>query len=204
MTEKSIQTPHATKTLPPDFEPLYTLDLTKDLRVGVYLNLAVLFMFFVFGYIFLWLARTLRPEAWSVDRILLSEIGFLDLAIVFALMIILHEGIHGMFFWFYTREPPRFGLKLLYAYAAAPDWYIRRNPFIWVGLSPLILISIFGLIAILWAPVSWIIALILFLTVNAAGSMGDVFIVFKLLSQKGEVLIQDMGDSFTIYGINKE
>jgi hypothetical protein len=200
MTNKPTQTLHTTKTLPPDFEPLYTLDLTNDLRVGIFLNLAVLFMFFVFGYFFLWLVRTLRPESWSFDLILLSEIGFLDLAIVFALMIILHEGIHGIFLWVFTREPPRFGLKLLYAYAAAPDWYIRRNSFIWVGLSPMILISIFGLIAILLVPVSWMIALILLLTVNAAGSMGDVFIVIKILTQEGDVLIQDIGDSFTIFG----
>jgi hypothetical protein len=200
MTEKPTQTSYATKTLPPDFEPLYTLDLTKDLRVGMYLNLAVLFMLFIFGYLFLWAGRTLRPEAWSGEQTLLGEIGLVDLAVVFVLMVLLHEGIHGLFFWVYTGERPKFGLKLLYAYASAPDWYIRRNPFMWVGLSPLILISLSGVLLIPWIPVGWIPALILFLTINAAGSMGDAFIILKLLSQPDDALIQDLGDSFTIYG----
>lgn len=194
----------ATKILPPGYEPLYTLDLTKDLRVGMYLNLAVLFMFFVFSYLFISVGRTLRPEAWAGEQTLLGEVGLLDLLIVFALMIILHEGIHGLFFWVFTRERPKFGLKLLYAYAAAPDWYIRRNPFMWVGLSPMLLISFFGVAVIPLVPSSWMPVLILFLTINAAGSMGDVFIVLKLLSQPDDALIQDLGDSFTIYGVEKE
>jgi hypothetical protein len=200
MTEKSTQTPYATKTLPLDFEPLYTLDLAKDLRVGMLLNLAVLFMLFIFGYLFLWAGKTLRPETWSADQTLLGEIGLVDLVVVFVLMVLLHEGIHGLFFWVYTRERPKFGLKLLYAYASAPDWYFHRNPFIWVGLSPLVLISLIGVLLIPWLPIAWIPPLILFLTINAAGSMGDAFIVLKLLSQPDDALIQDLGDSFTIYG----
>jgi hypothetical protein len=200
MNHNPTQTSSATKILPPGFEPLYKLDLTKDLRTGAYLNLAVLFMFFVFGYLFLWVGTTLRPEAWNEDQTFLADIGLVDLVVVFALMIILHEGIHGLFFWLFTRERPKFGFKLLYAYAGAPDWYIRRNPFAWVGLSPLILLSVLGVAAIPWFPVAWMPPLILFLSTNAAGSMGDVYVVLKLLAQQGEVLIQDLGDSFTIYG----
>ena len=68
----------------------------------------------------------------------------------------------------------------------------------------MILLSFIGIGVIPWIPVAWMPALILFLATNAAGSMGDVFIVFKLLTQQSDVFIQDLGDKFTIYGVKKE
>jgi hypothetical protein len=68
----------------------------------------------------------------------------------------------------------------------------------------MILISLLGVAFIPWCPVAWMPALILFLTINAAGSMGDVYVVLKLLSQPDDALIQDLGDSFTIFGLKKE
>ena len=51
---------------------------------------------------------------------------------------VLHEAVHGLFFWLYTRDRPRFGFKGWYLYASAPGWYLSRNRFLVVGLSPLV------------------------------------------------------------------
>jgi hypothetical protein len=200
MNTQTNPTPKAVKTLPPDYQPLYSLDLKSNIRVAMSLNLAVLFMFFIWGYFFIRIGTILRPSAWFGDQTFLVEIELLHVVMVFIIMVILHEGIHGLFFWLFTRERPHFGFKLLYAYAAAPDWYIPRDKYILVGLSPLVLVSIVGVAIIPWFPVQWLPGLILFLTVNAAGSMGDAFIIFVTLSHPKDALIQDLGDSFTIYG----
>jgi hypothetical protein len=192
--------PPAAKILPPDYQPLYTLDLKNNFRVAMSLNLAVLFMFFVWGYFFIRISEILRSSTWLGEQTFLTEIGLIHVVVVFIVMILLHEGIHGLFFWIFTRERPKFGFKLFYAYAAAPEWYIPRNKYIWIGLAPLILVSIVGVAIIPWVPILWLSGLILFLTVNAAGSMGDAFIILVTLSQPKDILIQDLGDSFTIYG----
>lgn len=190
----------ALRNLPPDYQTLYSLDLKKNFRVAMILNMGVLFMFFVWGYFFIQISIILHPSAWLGEQAFLTEIDLIHVVVVFIVMVLLHEGFHGLFFWFFTGERPKFGYKLLYAYAAAPDWYIPRNKYIWIGLAPLILVSIVGITIIPWLPSLLLPDLILLLTVNAAGSMGDAFIILVALSRPKDVLVQDLGDSFTIYG----
>ncbi len=193
-------TSKAVKTLPPNYQPRYRLDLKENFRVALSLNAAVLFMFFVWGYFFIRIAIILRLSAWTGEQNFLERVGIIHVVVVFVIMVFLHEGIHGLFFWLFTKERPHFGFKLLYAYAAAPEWYIPRNTYIWIGLSPLVLVSIVGVVLFPWISIDWFPGLILLLTINAAGSMGDAFIILITLSHSKEVLIQDLGDSFTIYG----
>jgi len=79
------------------------------------------------------------------------------LAILLALVavLLLHELVHGAFFWLITRSRPRFGLQITYAYAAAPDCYIPRNPYLVVGLSPLVLITLAGIVMLPLIPLRW-------------------------------------------------
>lgn len=200
MNTQTHSTPQAVKTLPPNYQPRYTLDLKENFRVALSLNVAVLFMFFVWGYFFVRIATILRPSAWFGEQDFLGGIDLIYVVVVFIIMVVLHEGIHGLFFWLFTKERPHFGFKLLYAYAAAPEWYIPRNKYIWIGLSPLVLVSIVGSTLFPWISIDWLPSLILFLTINAAGSMGDAFIILVTLFHPKNVFIQDLGDSFTIYG----
>ena len=41
------------KTLPPDYQAIYSLDLKQNVRIAMILNMVVLFMFFVWGYFFI-------------------------------------------------------------------------------------------------------------------------------------------------------
>jgi hypothetical protein len=193
-----------TKTLPPDYQTVYALDLVKNVRVALFLNLAVLITFFIFGGVFSRISAQIRPEmAVGGEQSFLADVNILSLVIAFIVMVLLHEGIHGFFFWVFTKERPNFGFKLLYAFAAAPEWYIPRNQFIWVGSSPLVLISIAGVALMPLFPISWISGLVFLLTFNAAGSMGDVYTIIKALTYPKDILINDQGESFTIYGLGE-
>lgn len=200
MNAQTHPTPQAVKILPKNYQARYMLDLKKNIPVALSLNLAVLFMLFIWGYFFIRIATILRPSAWFGEQGFLGEIGIIHVVLVFVFMVLIHEGIHGLFFWLFTKERPHFGFKLLYAYAAAPEWYIPRDKYIWIGLSPLVLVSILGVALFPWIPIDWFPSLILLLTINAAGSMGDAFIILVTLSHSKNVLIQDLGDRFTIYG----
>jgi hypothetical protein len=119
--------------------------------------------------------------------------------VALVLMVVFHEGLHGLFFWVFTRAKPRFGLSLMYAYAAAPDWYIPRNRYLVVGLAPFVILTAAGLIAIAWLPHAWLAAGIFMVSLNAAGSVGDLFVTGWLLAHGPQVLINDTGAGFTAY-----
>ena len=118
-------------------------DLSKDRKLAILLNLVGAALFILMGWFFLTTASLLRTDqdslSWTIE---FSDLLLLLLAV--PVVILLHELVHGLFFWVFTRHRPRFGVKALYAYAAAPDWFIPRGTFIWVALSPLVTISLLG------------------------------------------------------------
>jgi len=116
-------------------------------------------------------------------------------------MVFLHEGIHGLFFWIFTKEKPKFGFKLIYAYAGAPGWHITKWPYLVIGIAPLIIISIIGFAVMLIVPVEWIIPIMLFITINAGGAAGDIYTVFWLLKSPENILVHDSGDWVKIFKV---
>ncbi len=187
------------QTLPEGYRLTATLDLSKDRRALVGLNLAGLALFAVFGWLFARLFSVLRPEL----NLSVLNVNFLvnlvALLVGSIFVILLHELVHGLFFWYYLRERPEFGFRGTYAYAAAPNWYIPRGRFVVIGLAPLVVISLAGLAAVLFFPPAGLPALWFALTLNAAGAVGDIYIVGWLYLQPPTVLVKDQGDRFSMF-----
>jgi len=174
----------------------------KNRKIAIALNLAGLALLFLFGRLFLQIGAAIRPEIESAT--LFSVFAHVDLlAMVLGLIgvLILHELVHGFFFWLFTGERPKFGLHILYAYAAAPDWYIPRNRFFVVGLAPFAGISLAGLLLLPFVPFPAVPILLFCLIFNAAGSVGDLAVGGWLLSQPKTLMINDTGPSMTFYKV---
>ncbi|MEW5868297.1 MAG: DUF3267 domain-containing protein [Chloroflexota bacterium] len=188
-----------TRNLPPTYHPIWSMRL-KDSRLVLALNLLALGLFFPCGICFLVYALAVRPDLeinGQFDN--LSLVWLLAIIGTFAVTIILHELVHGLFYWIVTRERPTFGLTWLYAYAVAPGWYFPRNPFIAIGLAPLVVITALGLLAILFVPAKWLPLVLLALLTNATGAVADVFVVGRLLFMAPEVIIEDRRDGITVF-----
>lgn len=193
----------ATEILPESHREFGSLDLARNTRVALVLNLVALPLFLVFGWSFMKVAQLLRPDIVSRFHYLnlsLSPIAsfLLFVGIILGMMVI-HEVVHGLFFWLFTGSRPVFGLKLLFAYAGAPGWYIPRNQYIVVGLAPLVLITAAGffLIVLITLPLA---QLFLFgITMNASGAVGDLYVSAWVLLRSPEALIEDTGVGFSIY-----
>ncbi len=193
-----------TRSLPDSYTSIWGLDLARNRTTAIVLNVLGIPIFVFAGWLFLRAAAYLRPEIVSGEfvRRLAGQplILYLDFFVVVALTTLLHEFIHGVFFWIYTRSTPVFGIKLLFAYAGAPEWYIPRNRYAVVGLAPLVLISVVGFLLI---PLTSLPAaqLILFgMVVNTAGAVGDIYVCGRILHLAPDVLIQDTGYVFDVYG----
>ena len=193
---------HATKTLPPTYSSTYVVDLSRDRRLLIGLNIAGIFWLVIVVALLLWLFLRLRPEiapiAFSFTAGSLLSAIVLTLFIIFV-TVLLHEAIHGLFFWLFTKERPRFGFKGAYAYAAAPAWYLPRDQFLIVGLAPLLLITVVGLWLVPLVPKGALPLLFVALAMNSSGAIGDLYVTGLLLRRPRHTLINDVGDGFTFY-----
>jgi len=191
--------------LPEGYHSIGTLDLTKNLRLLVYLNIAGAVLLVGFYYVFIRAALWIRPEAVGQGlsasfqglggalHILIGVVG------IYAAVIVLHEGAHGIFLAWFTHRRPAFAFRGYYAYAAAPGWYFPRNQYMLVSLAPLVLLSLLGLVALAFVPTGWFLAVISFIAFNGSGAVGDLAVFFWLLSQPSTCLAYDVGEAVTLY-----
>ena len=193
----------ATKILPADYQHQKTLDLSSS-RVMLWLNIAAIPLLFIFGWLFsqaMILVNPINPFPSGTWGIITAFTGLqiIALPISILLMLVFHEMVHGIFFWAFTREMPKFAFKGIYAYAAAPGWFLPKGQYVIVGLAPFIVIS---LLSIFLSPFAShvIIPYLFFIAIfNAAGALGDIVVVFWVIGQANQPLIQDQGDKFLVF-----
>jgi hypothetical protein len=199
----------AVKTLPPNYEQCGELDVSENKMVLVAVNALALVLMLLFIWLALQFFALVHPGVdaiaalWQVvgtttgigSRLILTLIA---LVVVFGVGVV-HELVHGLFFWIFTRERPVFGFKSLYVYAAAPDWYLPLGRYVVVGLMPLVVITVLGLALAVAVPAAVAVWVLLFTVTNAGGAAGDMFAVVWLLRQPPNALAHDRGTAIEVY-----
>lgn len=197
----------ATKQLPANYQEFQRINFSSR-RTSLWLNIAAIPLLIFFSWLFNYLAFLLRnsypyQSAWNL---ITSFPGWnlLILLLTIVMMLVVHELIHGLFFGIFTRTKPKFALRSGYAFAAAPDWFLPRLQYVWVGLSPLVLISI-ATIFFSWISLPSVLPYVLLVgAFNAAGSLGDMLVAGWTLLQPSAAMINDQGDKFTSFAPIKE
>ncbi len=193
----------STQTLPHGYTRTVEINLAKNKSLAVLLNIIGLFISILAFILLVLFIRFARPGAFPEAFIFkadLSTLGQLLVLVVFvAVSLVVHELIHGFFFWVFTRSRPVYALHLAYAYAAAPGWYIPVRQYWVIGLSPLVLIDLAGLLLILLAFPAWILNLVFLVAFNTGGSVGDMWIILNSLCKSPACLVNDVGDGVTLF-----
>ena len=76
-------------------------------------------------------------------------------ALLFLVLIPIHEAIHGLAYRLYGARDVRFSLSLrqFYAYAIANNFVVNRVEFVWIALAPSLVINgLLLLVALAWPP----------------------------------------------------
>ena len=193
----------STQTLPEGYFQTYEINLAKDKRLAILLNVLGFIIFVLTFVLLVFFIRWIRPGILISGFYLkgnLSTLWDLLVLIIFvAFNLAFHELIHGFFFWVFTRSKPVYALHLAYAYAAAPDWYIPVRQYWIIGLAPLVIIDAIGLLLILAAPASWLLIIVFLVTLNTGGAIGDLFIISRLLRVTPDCLVRDKGDGVCFF-----
>ena len=135
--------------------------------------------------------RMTIPSTWVVGAVLATP-----------LVIVIHEAIHGLFFWLFTGKLSHFGFKGLLFYTATPRGvYLRRKQYLIVGFSPLAILSFIGVLLLLLLPVNALATLICFLSFNISGSVGDMAVSVWILQKPANALIEDKGTRIIVYTV---
>jgi hypothetical protein len=193
----------STQTLPDGYIRTVEINLAKDKGLAVLLNIVGLFISILAFILTGLFTRFARPAPFSevfIFKADLSTMGQLLVLVVFVVVsLVVHELIHGFFFWLFTRSKPVYALHLAYAYAAAPDWYIPVRQYWIVGLAPLVLIDLAGLLLVLLASPGLILLIIFLVAFNTGGSVGDMWIILNSLCKSPACLVNDVGDGVTFF-----
>lgn len=120
----------------------------------------------------------------------------------YLIMIPVHEALHAMTILALGGRP-RFGLKLpIAAYCSAPGQLFTRDGYIVVALTPLVGLTVAGILATWLAPHVGA-YLILGLAGNVSGAVGDLVAVERLRRLPLRALIADTEIGYTAYHTNE-
>ena len=188
----------STKMLPEGYVQSGEINLKKNKRLAITLNIvaglvAVLSFFLLSSF-----AAWVRPGIMDLSGTITVGVGAVVVGLVVMLLTI-HELIHGFFFWVFTRSRPVFAIRLFYAYAGAPAWYIPTRQFVFVAVGPLVIIGAVGLLLMLLIPESWVLFIAFVVAFNTGGSMGDLLVLTRLFKLSPTCLANDTGDVLTFY-----
>lgn len=188
-----------TQTLPETHSLAWQVNLKTDKRLNLLLQLSALFWAAIVA-VFLWRAfQALRPD-WNETHLTGNGWNILGLfLLVLVLSVILHELVHGAFFWWFTKHPPKFGMGLGYAYATMPGWFFSKRQYLAVGLAPLAGLTALGLLLVPFLP-GWMLDLFFIgLFLNAAGAIGDIYICIRIAREAEDVWVKDFGHGTEVY-----
>jgi hypothetical protein len=189
---------YSTQTLPAGYIQSGQIDLKKDKRLAILLNISAFILFIPMFYLLSGFTTLVRPDITNFSETITigKMLGALGLTVI---VLILHEIIHGLFFWIFSRGMPVFALRPLYAYAGAPTWFFPKLQYAITALGPLVIIGAVGLLLLLLVPVSWILMIAFLVALNTGGAIGDVFVFIHLLKCSPTSFANDTGEVVTFF-----
>jgi hypothetical protein len=179
--------------LPESYKETFALDVKKNIKAAIILNVCAVLLLvpFVFGAISVFRNSGADLSQFTLVHKLVLLVGLI-------LYILLHEVVHGICFFIFSKKKPVFGFNFLAAWAGAPDYYFHKGQYLITCLAPLVFFSVVFLPLCFCLPLGFRLIAIILMGMNVAGSIGDIFVAYKCIRYK-KILANDTGFKMTIY-----
>ena len=106
---------------------------------------------------------------------------------------ILHEGLHYLFQWYFSKEKPHLGFKFPFPYSAlSPSSSITRNQTVVVSLAPSLILTPAIMIPALFAPFHIKILLLAWGFIELVTCYGDFYLIYRLLKNPSNCLVKNV------------
>ena len=185
--------------LPEDYGEIYSLNLQKDKRTAMIVNLLALAIAAVMAVSmnFFVPVTSFFDMSGGIVRY------FLRLAALIVLMVlymVLHEMVHGIAMKLCGTKRVKYGFTGLYAFAGSEDYYDKKS-YIFIALAPIVLWGTVLAAVNFLVPTEWFWIVYMIQLINVSGAAGDLFATVKLSRMPKDILIQDSGVSMRVFYI---
>lgn len=185
--------------LPEDYGEIYSLNLQKDKRAAIIINLLALAIAAVMAVSmnFFVPVTSFFDMSGGIVRY------FLRLAALIVLMVlymVLHELVHGIAMKLCGTKRVKYGFTGLYAFAGSEDYYDKKS-YIFIALAPIVLWGTVLAAVNFFVPTEWFWIVYMIQLINISGAAGDLFAAVKFSRMPKNILIQDSGVSMRVFYI---
>ena len=185
--------------LPEDYGEIYSLNLQKDKRTAIIVNLLALAIAAVMAVSmnFFVPVTSFFDMSGGIVRY------FLRLAALIVLMVlymVLHELVHGIAMKLCGTKRVKYGFTGLYAFAGSEDYYDKKS-YIFIALAPIVLWGTVLAAVNFFVPTEWFWIVYMIQLINISGAAGDLFADVKFSRMPKNILIQDSGVSMRVFYI---
>ncbi|MBQ2661387.1 MAG: DUF3267 domain-containing protein [Clostridia bacterium] len=187
----------AIKTLPEGYKEIYSIDLQKNKKMSLLVNLiaiAIALLLIVPIHFLIPISTLFSMENGFGNY----AIRFLALIVLMIVYMVLHELVHGIAMKMCGTEKIRYGFTGMYAFAGSDDYY-GKKPYIFIALAPVVLWGIVLAIITPLVPIErfWVVYFIQI--INISGAAGDLFVTVRFSRLPKDILVKDYGVGMTVY-----
>lgn len=185
--------------LPEDYGEIYSLNLQKDKRTAIIVNLLA----FAIAAVMAVSMNFFVPVTSFFDMSGGIVRYFLRLAALIVLMVLymfLHELVHGIAMKLCGTKRVKYGFTGLYAFAGSEDYYDKKS-YIFIALAPIVLWGTVLAAVNFFVPTEWFWIVYMIQLINISGAAGDLFAAVKFSRMPKNILIQDSGVSMRVFYI---
>lgn len=187
----------AVKTLPEGYKEIDSIDLQKDKRLSVLINLAaiIIAVLLVVPMHFWVPISTLFDMESGLGN---YTIRFIVLIVLMILYMVLHELVHGIAMKMCGTQKIKYGFTGMYAFAGSDDYY-GKGAYIFIALAPIVVWGIVIAIVNFLVPLEWFWVVYFVQIINLSGAAGDLFVTVRFSRLPKDILVRDYGVSMTVY-----
>lgn len=185
--------------LPEDYGEIYSLNLQKDKRAAIIINLLALAIAAVMAVSmnFFVPVTSFFDLSGGIVRYFLR---FAALIVLMVLYMVLHELVHGIAMKLCGTKRVKYGFTGLYAFAGSEDYYDKKS-YIFIALAPIVLWGTVLAAVNFFVPTEWFWIVYMIQLINISGAAGDLFAAVKFSRMPKNILIQDSGVSMRVFYI---
>lgn len=179
--------------LPNDYKELEHIDLQKDKKMAFLVNgigMVIMVVAFFIGHALVPITELYRTNGIT---------PWVAILVGTILYMVLHELVHGIFMWHYSKQKPFYGFTGMYAYAGS-NCYFNKKSYIVIALAPIVIWGIVLLILNLIFRETWFWVIYFIQICNLSGAAGDLYVSYRFSKLPEDILINDIGVGMTIYG----
>ena len=184
-------------SLPDGYREIGSVDLKKDKKAAVYVNLLAI----AIAVILVLPMNAVVP----FYRSLVSQIDIKDilikyvvLLVLMVLYIILHELVHGVAMRICGTKKVKYGFNGMYAFAGS-GYYYDKTAYIFIALAPIVLWGVVLAVVNILVPAEWFWVIYIIQVLNLSGAAGDLYVSVKFSRLPRDILVQDYGIGMVVY-----